>query len=330
MNNSQASQQNPASIRHNKKRTQVFPGVLATRSSQSAQEHLAQLWHVLCTGYRIGARCNADDAWTRLNSSPLAARGILYEGAALAAAVLDLKKPQPRLRLLDLLRIDADHLYIAPGHAAIGMAIARCRQPLAPAIMAAHPYLRWSVMNGYGFYKGYFDWQSSISRQETLPDQFLSGMPDRFFDTARQVYDQGLGRSLWFLYAAQVEEIAAAVNAFPDTRQNDLWTGVGIACTFAGGAPAAALEVLKTFTDTHLPFLAQGAALAARIRGRDSSFDSYSNAACKVIWKMEPAKVATAAESAWQQLGASGSPAEHELIYMDWLAQIRQNFNGAN
>src|SRR3712207_8380154 len=58
--------------------------------------------------------------------------------------------------------------------------------------------------------------------------------------------DQGLGRSLWFVQGADVRRIPATVNAFPAERRPDLWSGLGLACGYAGGRTRAEVDRKST------------------------------------------------------------------------------------
>ncbi len=73
---------------------------------------------------------------------------------------------------------------------------------------------------------GYFYWPRSVRRQRD---------PAGPFGYARRAFDQGLGRSLWFVEGADAAHIAAAISAFPQSRRADLWSGVGLASAYAGG-----------------------------------------------------------------------------------------------
>ncbi len=88
------------------------------------------------------------------------------------------------------------------------------------------PLLGWLAIDGYGFHQGYFHWRKYI--QGILPPKNLSGYSCR-------VFDQGLGRSLWFVKGANIHAIEEAIAQFQPQRRADLWSGIGLACGYAGG-----------------------------------------------------------------------------------------------
>jgi len=48
--------------------------------------------------------------------------------------------------------------------------------------------------------------------------------------------DQGIGRAMWFVGGTDVELVATMIDKFPDHRRADLYSGAGLAATYAGGA----------------------------------------------------------------------------------------------
>src|SRR4029453_9197175 len=112
-------------------------------------------------------------------------------------------------------------------------------------------------VDGYGFHQGYFGWPQYVE-QRTIPAS-LNGYE-------RRAFTQGIGRSLWFVKGAEVAAGVSAIDTFPSARHNDLWSGVGLACAYAGGCGRAAIESLRIAAGKHFPALSQGAALSAKTR----------------------------------------------------------------
>ena len=160
-------------------------------------------------------------------------------------------------------------------HVGLGWALARLRRSVTSHLARLDPLLRWLVIDGYGFHEGYFDWPRYIERQAILShmDQY-----------ERRVFDQGLGRSIWFVKGADVAAVASAIDGFPSTRRDDLWSGVGLACAYAGGCERAAIESLRAAADGHLPSLAQGVAFAAKTRQRAANLNPHTEIVCRLIW----------------------------------------------
>jgi hypothetical protein len=72
-------------------------------------------------------------------------------------------------------------------------------------------------------------------------------------------------------------------SAFPQSRQADLWSGVGLACAYAGGVDRRRLEFLREAAGPYLAQAAQGAAFAAKARARAGNPAHQTDLACGVF-----------------------------------------------
>ncbi|ABP55145.1 DUF1702 family protein [Salinispora tropica] len=190
-------------------------------------------------------------------------RGFAYEGATMACTVLDaLPGRSGRTRAL-LLGPGQPHLFLA--YIGIGFAMARLPRPLWRGVLpdldgiVYHPTMSWLAVDGYGFDRAYFDTVRVVDRQERLAAYPWQGAAEYF----PRAVDQGIGRALWFIHGGRVPNVAAAVGRFAAERQPDLWSGVGLAATFAGGCDAGPLH---RAAGGHASDLAQGAVFAAKAR----------------------------------------------------------------
>jgi hypothetical protein len=139
---------------------------------------------------------------------------------------------------------------------------------------------------------------------------------------ALRAFDQGLGRSLWFINGADVESVAAAVAAFAEARRADLWSGVGLACAYAGGADGASVESLLARAGQFAPHLAQGAAFAAKTRQRAGNPSGHTETACRVLCGMSASEAADVTDAALWNL----PPDEEEPAYEIWRRRIASEF----
>lgn len=238
------------------------------------REHLEGVGRQFVTGYTAALETGGVSRLeSRLESVPAALRGFAYEGAAMALALLDFFLPW-RSRVGELLSGAGDpHTYLV--HVGAGWALARL--PGSPERFLArlrHPQRRWLAMDGYGFHQAYFH------PRETVEDQEI---PRRVHEYFRRAFDQGVGRCLWFVRGAQVDVIAETVDRFAEHRHGDLWSGVGLAATYAGGVDLAAIERLTRLCGPHRAELAQGSVFAAEARRRAGNLTPATERACEVL-----------------------------------------------
>jgi hypothetical protein len=199
-------------------------------------------------------------------------------------------------------------------HVGVGWAAARLpwfRRSLERRLADYDPLLRWLVVDGYGFHEGFFSWEKSI-REHAVPPQ-LGGYAGRAFD-------QGLGRSLWFVEGADPDRIAAAISAFPAGRRSDLYSGIGLACAYAGGVAHETIERLRITAGPYLAHLAQGAAFAAKARQRAGNLMPHTELACHVLCGVPADAAAAITDDCLADL-PSDKP---ETAYEQWRLRIQK------
>jgi hypothetical protein len=245
-------------------------------------------------------------------------QGFAYEGAGMALALLDTMIPGRRDRLARFLAGPGSaHAYIV--HVGAGWILARL--PVSPERLLARLQdrtLRWLALDGYGFHEGFFRWPRSVVRQE---------VPRQLRGYARRGFDQGLGRSLWFVDGADVELIPRTIGAFAAARQPDLWSGVGLACGYAGGRGQDELEALRRSAGPHAAQLAQGVAFAAKARERAGNPAGHTELACRVLCGVSAGAAAAVTDEA-----SRGLPADHpdEPAFEVWRRRIQERFSGGS
>jgi hypothetical protein len=240
-------------------------------------------------------------------------RGFAYEGAGMALALLDRLTPWRRDRLARFLAGPGDpHTYLV----IVGAGWILARLPLSPERLLARldPLLGWLALDGYGFHEGFFHWPRSVARQE---------VPRKLRGYARRGFDQGLGRSLWFVDGADVRLLPRTIGAFPAGRQPDLWAGLGLAAGYAGGRGRADLEELRRAAGAYAPELAQGTVFAAKARQRAGNIAAPTELAAEVICGLSAAGAAAVSDEALRDLPADrpGEPA-----FEVWRRRIQDQF----
>jgi hypothetical protein len=239
-------------------------------------------------------------------------RGFAYEGAAMALALMDgisfRGDSFPRFLAGD----GKHHVFML--HVGAGWAYARLpwmRWRIETVIKKLHPVLRWLVMDGYGFHEGYFHG----SHPQRLRDSV-----SRLSLDARHVFYQGLGRSLWFAKGADTQEISASISLFPLLYHNDAWSGVGLACAYAGGLAQSEIAGLRRHAGTHAPALAQGAAFAAKARQLAGNPAQHTEAACAVLCHMRAEEAAALCDTTFSRIDMLCS-----CPYQHWRELMQQS-----
>jgi len=246
----------------------------------------------------------------RLDTVPWAMRSYAYEGAAMGLTGMDLFLPG-RSRFGEYIAgPGAAHIYMV--HIGAGEALARLRRRPEPFLLRlADPVLRWLVMDGYGFHEGFFK-----------PARHIDGqfVPAHLSPYARRVFDQGIGRSIWFTSGADVDRIAARVAAFPPHRQPDLWLGIGVACCYVGGVDRAAVEQLHAAAGPYAERLAVGAAFVAKGRHRAGNPVADTDLACDVLCGARTSvEVAAVVDAAFAALPAYFTEPGYEVLQRELL-----------
>jgi hypothetical protein len=248
---------------------------------------------------------------SRLNAVELAYRGFGFEGAGMALALLDLITPWKRNRIEAFLGGPADrHAYMV--HVGVGWAFARIPFGMNSAFNRLDPVLRWLAMDGYGFHEGYFGGAERIARRT----------PRRLAGYAVRAFDQGLGRSLWFVEGSDVRRIAAAIARLDGSRHADLWSGVGLACAYAGSIDAGRIEALRVSAGPFAKHLAQGAAFAAKARQRAGNPTPHTELACRVLCRSSADSAARMTDLAFADLSSTADLPAYEV----WRRRIAASF----
>lgn len=279
---------------------------------------LEEIGHTFLQGYHIALEENKPETLGfRLDEVDAELRGFAFEGAAMGLALLDFLTPwrrkEKRVQIF-LKGSGVDHVYMI--HIGIGWAVARLpwhRACIERSIEQLDPLLRWLAVDGYGFHEGYFYWRFYVEKQT---------VPKGLFNYSCRAFDQGLGRSLWFVEGANVNRISRTINVFLPARHADLWSGVGLACTYAGGVDRTVIKALKTAAEHYGPHLGQGAAFAAKARQRAGNSAPHTELACEVLCGMSAHAAAKITDAALEGLPPDGKDPAYEV----WRGRIRAQF----
>lgn len=254
------------------------------------RELLESIGATFLTGFGAAAQARVPaDATPELDAVPAAMRGFGYEGAAMAFALLDALPVPGAGRFAGFLAgAGAPHTYML--HVGAGWALARLPRAVHRRLPVTDPLLRWLALDGYGFHQAYFHTARYVRDQHR--DACPSWPADGPADYRARAVDQGVGRALWFVCGADPERVTRTVRSFDRARHADLWSGVGLAATYAGGVPPEGLRGLRDDAGEHRPALAQGSAFAAQARLRAGLATPGTAAATEVFCAMPPEKAA--------------------------------------
>lgn len=283
---------------------------LATRGfhvkNRAARDLLETTGEMFLTGYAYAAEARRPaDAERRLEDVPARFRGFAYEGAGMAFAIRDgLPLGGGGLLPCFLAGAGAGHVYMV--YVGAGWALARLPRFRWAKVSASvpDPMLRWLVLDGYGFHQAYFHTGKYVHGQFRHPRFPWPADGPAWY--ANRVIDQGIGRAMWFVGGSDVDVVADLIDRFPSSRHADLYSGAGLAATYAGGVDEAELLTFKRRARDHLPQLAQAGAFAATARVRAGLVTPHTELATRLLCGTTPELAAELTEQARVESQSTG------------------------
>jgi enediyne biosynthesis protein E3 len=298
--------------------------LLNSEYSTATEQRLQQAVVAFLDGLRSSIQ---ESSMERLNQCLAAhdrwSRGFAYEGAAMGISLKDGALFWKAKRLPDFLaRWGRNYIYVV--HVGIGWAMAKRNISPDRFRHKLDPLLGWLAVDGFGFYLGLF--HAYEGREYTELNRY-SGYTSR-------VLFQGYGRALWFLTRGSVNTIAEAIRLAPPDKREDLWSGVGLACVYAGTLENHGLSELVSAADRFYPALAQGATFAAKARKlagdltRSDASDrcaeaGYLDLACQKLCGVDAATAATITDDALDDLPPEGETPSFEI----WRRRVQEAFS---
>lgn len=256
--------------------------------SPEARDLLESVGGWFLTGYgHAAAAGRAAQAEAELERIPSRFRGFAYEGAGMGFAVRD-GLPVGGGRHVErfLQGRAADHVYMV--YVGVGWAMARVPRFRWKSMYTADPLLRWLVLDGYGFHQAYFRTDKYVRQQYQEPAFPWPG--PQWSAYSSRVIDQGIGRASWFVTGTDVTRVSDLFDSFAQERRPDLWAGVGLAATYAGGVGEPELALLWDRAGKYRPQLAQGSAFAASARVEAGLGNGHTELATRLLCGVTPAE----------------------------------------
>jgi hypothetical protein len=280
------------------RRRVLTPDISATRlavrgfriKNDRSRDTLETIGRMFLTGYGFAAEARtAADAEASLERVPAPYRGFAYEGAAMGFAVRDGLPFSRGGRVAEFVTGRAGaHIYMA--YVGVGWAMARLPKFRWKSLYLPDPLLRWLALDGYGFHQAYFHTDRYVRQQFQTPS--FPWPPGKHNWYANRPIDQGIGRAMWFVCGTDVALLTRSLDSFPENRRPDLYSGAGLAATYAGGVDEDELWAFREAAGVYRPHVAQGAAFAAAARVRADLVQPHNDLATRVFCDMSAAQAA--------------------------------------
>ncbi len=237
-------------------------------------------------------------------------RSIAYESASMDIALKSFetdKFPQEWLSFAD----GPATAHKAQVYVGLGWAIAKLNLPFLETVKNLHTNLYFRIADGCGYYDGSFRRRPTVLSQQLPAYLPIAAMP---------IYDQGVGRSIWYTAKTDINKIHSVIETFAANRQADLWRGIGIAVAYVGGCSNEDLKTLLQYAAKNGSQLACGAALAARSRMQANTMTADTDR-CSRLWFMLTKGELNEFSTVWVD-GATGM--DKESGYINWIKQIEE------
>lgn len=239
--------------------------------------------------------------------------GVFLEGNAMGLALSDYLTPAKRKRW-NTLRCEIENRHPYEVHTALGMALGM----FGGKIDNATSLWQWFVLDGLGFQQGLLHPDKFIERR-IRSRRALSAQ-------GAKVFDQGLGRSIWFQSAGDVQRACESVEKFDHERHADLWTGLGVAVAHVGNLPESSLTYLRARAEKHAASFAVGIAIAAHVRHLNGTGKEVADNACRIIAGVSAQEAAAIVEHSYAAVYGSTT----NDIHMRWQDAISQKLKEAS
>lgn len=234
---------------------------------------------------------------------------IAYESASMAIALKDFEIDTfPHTWLSFANGPAAAHQ--AQVYVGLGWAIAKSNFPFLTAVEKLNAQLYFRIADGCGYYDGSFKHRRTVTNQE---------LPVYLPAAALPMYDQGIGRSIWYTEKTDIHKIRSKIETFATGRHGDLWRGVGIAVAYVGGCNDEDLKTLLKYAATNAVQLAYGAGLAARSRTMANTMTADTDRSSRLWFALTADDVQTITFGHTNIANATS-----EEIYCNWIKHIEE------
>jgi hypothetical protein len=243
--------------------------------------------------------------------------GFAHEGAAMGLYAIDAVAPFSPGHFTRYIEGEGKHhLYMS--FIGAGLAIGALSLSYEKALRRSRHFSRILIMDGYGFFRAFFRTEPTVRRQH-IPAAVAAN------PIYRERYDAGVGRALWFVDGGDPDRLANTIAAFAPERRPQLWAGVGLACTYAGGVSREWICRLLELGAGHELMLAQGSLLACHARYRAGNPAPHNDLAAQTLTGLTAEALHRIADDQLDAIDQYAATTNGEDTWSAWLATIRHS-----
>jgi enediyne biosynthesis protein E3 len=256
----------------NRNRHRIRPGGAIADPKHARAQILRDVANTFLDGFMVAMEAPGQSVQKEISTLPKTERGVCYEGAAAGKTVRDLTANNDLYEASALLREEESYSFLL--YLGIGEAMAQLKLP--PQLCNAVAKERWSgqIIEGYGFFDGYFNWYDALVHQK-YPQGLEPGL--------KAAYDQGIGRAIYFVTNCDPVQMRDMIACYAPERRSEIWSGAGIPVAYVGGLSERELKKFLNFAGPYRAELMQGVLLGASARARQNVIPDHTELACNVM-----------------------------------------------
>lgn len=244
-------------------------------------------------------------------------RGFAYEGTGMGLAMIDYTSFGGKSKFQKF--VNENPNYKGMAHVGAGFTISVLNRNIEKSLAPMEPMERWWAIDGYGFYNGVNNWEQSIKKQI---------VPRKIIGYALRAFDRGLGRSIWFLFSGDLDRIVEQLEKFSESRRADIWSGIGVASTYAGGVSEETLGNFHTTAGCYKSYVSLGSTQAAYARYMAGNIVEHNDLASSVYCGMSAENAAKLTIEVAQKLNVDANEKVfvEQPIFEVYRENIRNKF----
>lgn len=273
------------------------------------------VFDLFTTGYNAALETDAETLAKHLAGIDYIDRSVMLEGSYAAYASMDLKQGDDWSKLQQLMAEAIATENPVAIHEGIGHALCQQRIEIDFIPHVTATFWGWMAVDGYGCHAAYFRWPDVIEKQK---------IPECLDEIGQKAFDQGVGRGIWLMGAADPKTINRIVCSFPYERRADMWSGIGMMIGMWGADDSTDMRRFLLASKRWRPWLQLGVAFSTLARHQAGKMMDYTKDACHVICKSDDVE---ALEVATKSLEALDGPPTTSQMFGQWKDFMAQEFS---